>query len=152
LGAPAGDHAIYLSVIQIQQNAPGEPADMQVKVFKNDLESALRNAFPDYVPVPLSDIYPQYADQIEAYFGRHLLVTINGTRQRASLHNCRAEGDTFWLDMRLPDAGAWHRLDVKADFFMELFPTQSNVLNVSVGGQQQFCRLTREAPSCGADF
>ena len=45
------EHALYISVIQIQKAPHQNTAKINIKVFTDDLQSALRNEFSDYKPV-----------------------------------------------------------------------------------------------------
>jgi len=119
------DHAIYISVLEIDDQR------LHVKVFTDNLEDAIRND----------------ANSIEGYFQKRIRLQINEQNIPFSLDEVVEEGDSYWISFRVETPGHWHSFYLEADYFMELFPDQINVVKV-LYEKTQFFRLTKLNPSC----
>lgn len=145
-------HAFYLGTLQLSYEKDSQEALLDVKVFSDDLQSALRNAFHDFQPGPLADLFSQNQAEVEAYFAKHLQININSQIQQPTLYHAEQVNDTHWLRFKFSCPEKWNQLVLTADFFMELFPGQMNVLSVSYHGTKQFARLSKQQPDCTAQF
>ncbi len=145
-------HALYLGTIQLKHELGEEHAIMSIKVFSDDLQSAIRNASSDFQPGPLSELFDQNEDLIKAYFTQHTSIKINGEPSVSTLVKWEQQNDIHLLSFRLPCSSQWQAIDFQANFFMELFPTQSNVVSIINGEQRQFARLNKQKSSCQATF
>lgn len=143
---PEVDHALYIAVIQLEHSPSQTVATITVKVFTDDLQSALRNANRQYVPVKAEQLCGASRQSIQQYFKDHLVLLINQKKYPLTLSSCEHENDVFLLrfDLKCPDK--WKTVKVSADFLMELFPDQSNMVSIFNGEEKRFFRLTRQQP------
>lgn len=141
------DHAIYIGVIQFDHQELGAAATIHVKVFKDDLRDALRNAFPDREVGKENTLCQDSPARLTDYFARHFSGAINGQPLEMELRECRRENEVYWLQFSAPCPADWRSVEIKADFFMELFPTQSNMVTLYHGEDRRFLRLTKKASS-----
>lgn len=146
------EHALYLGTIQVKYEGDSAVAHLELKVFSDDLQSAIRNAYETFKPGPISDLFTENQPLIETYFGEHLQVEINGSIQVLQLTHHEQLNDAHLLKFELKSPSVWNQLELTADFFMELFPTQTNVVSVSYLQQKQFARLSKQQPHCTAQF
>ena len=146
------EHALYLGTLQLKFEEQLSEAHLDVKVFSDDLQSAIRNASEDFQAGPLSELFAHNRPLIEAYFHEHVQLQINGTPQVLKLYSNEQINDTHILQFKIKCPKSWTRLEITGDFFMELFPTQTNVVSVSYLEQKQFARLSKQQPQCEALF
>ena len=146
------EHALYLGTIQLKYEEHSDVAHLELKVFSDDLQSAIRNAYETFKPGPLDDLFTQNQPLIESYFSEHLQLEINGTPQVLQLIHNEQLNDAHLVKFEFKTPSIWKQLDLTADFFMELFPTQTNVVSVSYLQQKQFARLSKRQPHCTALF
>lgn len=145
---PIPSHAIYLAVIEVSPKQATEPATIRVKVFADDLQDALRNASPNYRPGEVRQLMDLNRAIIQQYFSRHLLLYVNESSVPLRLISGKVENDAFWLLFKGEGPEHWRTLKLTADFFMELFPTQTNVLKVEYGSIKKFARLNKAQSHC----
>ena len=145
-------HALYLGTLQLKYEAEKQEAYLDVKVFSDDLQSAIRNAYDEFHPGPLTKLFSQNQPLIEAYFREHLQVKINTLAQTPTLYHSEQVNDTHLLQFKFSCPAAWNKLELTADFFMELFPNQINVISVSYEGKKQFARLSKQQAVCTTQF
>jgi len=137
------DHAIYISVIKIQHEAGAKTADIHMRVFTDDLKSVLRNKF-GYEAISEKETFcSDYENYINRYFKKRLLFTINKEAINFQLSNCEKTTDVYQLIFRMDCPINWKTAQIEANYFMELFPKQSNVLHMEDGGTKRFGRTTK---------
>ncbi|MBX2877368.1 MAG: hypothetical protein KTR30_34925 [Saprospiraceae bacterium] len=146
------EHALYLGTLQLKYIEQSAEAHLAVKVFSDDLQSAIRNADESFQVGPIDELFNQNGPLIEAYFEQHLQLEINGISQVPKLYQSEQINDTHILKFKIACPPAWNHLELTADFFMELFPNQMNVVSVSYLEQKQFARLNKQQPQCEASF
>ncbi|MDH3711387.1 MAG: hypothetical protein OER04_15945 [Cyclobacteriaceae bacterium] len=141
-------HAIYISVIEIDHRDAAQPVQVKIKVFTDDLENALRNAYGHPFKLPDAQACVREGTSIEGYFQKHFKVKIDGNQVAISFEKGEKNADSTWLYFHLYGPGKWNELLVTADFFMELFPTQTTTLTVYDGGKLWFNKFTKGETVC----
>jgi len=139
---PDNDHAIYLSLVEVDHKNLGGTATIKIKVFTDDMEDAILNTFKKRFHFLDTSDCEGIQSEIETYFAAHLSYSINDKSTSLALSHCELNGDAVWFhfDIECPDQ--WDKVDVKADFLMELFPTQSNIITIYHGQEKRFLRIT----------
>ena len=131
-------HAIYVSVVEIEQGS------INVKVFANDLEDAIFNHSRQR-PDLLNADCGQSKVLIANYFNDHLTCTIDGKEQKFTLVSCEVNDISLWLTFDFKSPATWGQVELTADYLMELFPTQSNVVSITYQTEKRMFRLTKES-------
>ena len=118
------DHAIYISVLEINES------QMKVKAFIDNLDDATRNA-----------------ESMQQYFEEKVELQINNETINFKIDEVNKEGDSYWITFKIATPETWNSFYLKADYLMELFPDQTNVVKI-IGDKPQFFRLTKSNPTC----
>lgn len=149
--APAPEHAIYISVIEVRHLAGANTATMQVKMFTDDLHIAVSNALGDSFRTEMyamCDALPQ----VTVYLRDHLKVHINSEAVALETPTCTLEGEAHHLEFILSCPAYWETMDIAADLFMEIYPTQAQMVHVNDNGDNYTLRLTKRKPSKSITF
>ena len=144
------DHAIYVSVLEIEREANSEQGNIRVKIFANDLEDAIFNKSKKRL-----DLLSGSCDQSELilnYFKDHLLLKIDGDIQTYTFIGCELNDVSLWLTFDFLSPSKWGELDITADYLMELFPTQSNVVSITYNGEKRMFRMTNSSTQQKLNF
>ena len=136
------NHAIYIAVIELIHQPNHDKAELRVKTFTDDLQDVLKNKFGRSFFLPDELIEGDDFDKVAAYFSDHLKFVVNEQRAGYELNKVTRENDAHWLYFTLKAPRNWQKLEIKADFLMELFPQQSNIFQLKVGKKKLFYRLT----------
>lgn len=139
---PFADHALYLSLVEVDHKNFGSTATIKIKVFANDIEDAIMNASHKRIDFLDPAKCTRSKPMVEAYFSKHFSYAINGERMALAFTNCEPNGDAVWFYFKINCPDKWRQVDVMADFLMELFPTQSNVITITHGEEKRFLRIT----------
>lgn len=151
LPAPLPAHALYLGLVEITHPEGGRESSLQVKVFYDDLQSGIRAAAPKEFQSSVPESWTEKNKPlIQSYFRKHLLVWVNRQAASFQLQSVSWEQDAYFLQFRMQCPVDWDLLQVKADFLMELFPDQTNVVQAVDGKQKRFGRTTPSNP--GLEF
>jgi len=156
-GAFAGNispvkHALYLSVLEIDHRDVKSDALLNIKVFKSDIEDALRNKYKETFSFETGNPCEKEGEKVLEYFRDHITIEINGDERPLVLESCEKNSDSIWFYFKLSKPGAWTTINVKADYLMELFPTQSNVVSIYNGDQKKFLRITKDNSTQSVSF
>jgi hypothetical protein len=143
-------HAIYLSsgIVEIQPEK--NSISITVKVFADDLQSVLINRFENK-EIQLEAIPDNY---IQTYFNDHFVLTSSHQKQLPLiLAKKEMIGELYVLDFNiLTGKKMGQKIQMKADYFIELFPGQINVLKVKWSTKHQFLRFTKNQSVQTIDF
>lgn len=145
-------HALYIGVIDVQFVASDSDVQITLKLFSDDLEDAIINATGNRVSVQSESHCGLFKAALMDYFEDHLQIRINNQSQAFHWKSCKIVGDTHLLLFTVPHDTPWKIVQVQADFFMELFPTQANILKVNYAGEQYFGKLQRNKKSIQFSF
>ena len=146
------NHALYLSVLKIQHGKGADVADMHIRVFTDDLKNALRNEF-GYESLSENGIFcSDYDTYLQQYFEKRITFTINEKAVKFKLDSCEETPEVYQLSFQMNCPKTWESVQIKADYFMELFPSQSNVLHLESGDTKRFDRMTKGDEALNFNF
>ncbi|MEM8908586.1 MAG: DUF6702 family protein [Bacteroidota bacterium] len=134
-------HNIYISTIQIE-HWPGDTlASLQVKVFSDDLLDALRPS-QGQSNWPKDSLCTSANLELKSYFEKNLQCQVNRQTSPLRLTQCQQTQDVHLLSFTLRCPIEWQTVTLTARFFMELFPQQSNVIQLRENDRTYFGRAT----------
>lgn len=138
-------HAIYVSVLEVEGDS------IMVKVFANDLEDAIFNQSRQRPDLLIGNCN-QSKILISNYFKKHLMFKIDGKEQSYRFISCEVNDISLWLTFEFTSPPTWHEVEITADYLMELFPTQSNVVSITYHSKKRMFRLTKGATTETINF
>jgi|GEM_PF-1162508 len=134
------NHALYLSITDMEISE--SKADFKVKVFSDDLRDALKSYRPsEYKPADMQRYFSLNQDLANNYFEEHFLLWAGEKKLALQVKGATIENDAHFINFSCSIPQNLKELRVKADFFMELFPTQTNVVKVKSGAQVQYLKF-----------
>ena len=136
------NHAIYIGVVEIEHLPEKNTTGVLIKVFSDDLMNALINAGSKKLTTE-EEMCTGFQAAIETYFNEHFVLTVNDTVAGLKILDCTPITDSHWLEFSAEAPASWEQLKIKADFFMELFPTQSNMITLILNEKRSFYRTTK---------
>lgn len=146
------EHAIYISVIEIT-NSNEFSGRVMVKVFKDDLQDAIYNDQEVQLAITNVAIDSSSYRFVDDYFNKHLSIIINDNEPVPLAVSATEINDmSVWLSFRIKSPKKWMNVEVKANYLMELFPTQSNIVNIRAENDYKLMRLTKRKPSDKVSF
>lgn len=134
-------HPIHVSVTEIEYDPAEKELEIMMRIFIDDLESALRL----YHKQPALDILN--ADDvtakklISAYLLEHFNVVLEGRNTRMEYLGQEVEGQAYICYIQAPGIANWSTCDVTNRVLFELYDDQSNIVHVTAGGVTHSRRL-----------
>ena len=137
------DHAIYLSVAEVVHDPNRDFAVVKIKVFTDDMEDALSNLAESRISLKSETDCQSNKLKIEAYFAKHFSFSVDSQLLNLNFTQCELLPDAIWFQFKIRCPEQWSTVEVKADYLMELFPTQSNIVSITYQGEKRFSNFTR---------
>lgn len=136
------NHAVYIALVEINHKLNENTAELKLKIFTNDFESALRNQFQKNIKFELDSVIVSRTELIENYLVGKLDIKINQNNQQIGLVGANLVGESIVLNFKLSCPEEWQGIEIYTDLLMELFPTQSNIISITNGTDNQFLKLS----------
>ena len=137
-------HAFYVSVVRIHHPSPEEPASVEITVFSDDLQSAMKNFTGGSSMIPIGSICN--TESTMAYFSQHLDIRVNDKPSFIEFTSCEEVGETHKIIGTFACDPSWNSFQIKADHLMEIFPTQTQMIYVHLEEDKFTLRLTAQEP------
>jgi hypothetical protein len=153
MGSLESPHALYIGMVDVSHGSTSRTLDIRVRVFADDLQSCVRSSFPEQYVADHAETWPgKNREAVARYFRQHLWFSTGGKKGALRLKSIRLEGELYWLSLEADCAAKWATLEAHADFFMEVFPSQSNMVHLSRGGETRYGRTTADARQVSFTF
>ncbi len=147
LGINNSNHALYISVLELSHFPTSQTAQLKIKIFANDLGDALQNERNQRISIDSLSITESSKEAILQYFSKHVILKINHTECNLDFDKVEKNGDSLWLYFHANTPSQWKHFYMKADYLMELFPTQSNIVSITNGSKKRFAKLSIDETS-----
>lgn len=145
-------HAIYIGFVQITPiNDTGSFA-LEIRVFQDDFQDALRNLAGKTVLIKPDRPTPNLEHWISTYFNQHIELMIDREATQFTFQSIEAVNEVYILKFQFENNSKWQTLSLKADFLMELYPQQSNVVKLVHQEQTYHFRLTAKKTQMNKAF
>ena len=145
------NHALYVSVLEIEKEQSSEKASIMVKIFSDDLEDAIFNHAEQRLDLRGGNC-GEGKTYISNYFNDYLKLRVDGKEQSYSYLSCEVNDISLWLTFEFSTSTSWTEVEITADYLMELFPTQSNVVSITYHSEKRMFRLTKGATTENISF
>jgi hypothetical protein len=140
-------HPLHVSVTEIQFDEKEKELEITMRIFADDLETALRRELnkPDLDILAAKDV--TIDQMMETYLRKHFSVKLDNKLQVTKLIGHEQDTDAFIFYIGINDVKKWKTISVMNNVLTETFEDQSNLVHVTVRDQTKSLRLTHESPS-----
>ncbi|HHH49469.1 MAG TPA: hypothetical protein ENK52_00655 [Saprospiraceae bacterium] len=146
-------HGLYLSTIKITHQNNSTATDIQLKVFTNDLQDVIHNFAPEeFKASDEKQFFYIHQKQIEQYFAQHLICQFNSQNIPIGQASYELKNDVYLVNFILETPKEWKTISIKANYFMELFPMQSNIIHIENGKEKRFGKLSKNSENLKFSF
>ena len=146
------DHAIYISVIEIDHAQKRPELLLRIKIFSDDLDDVIKNAAGVSMGLKEGKDPGPFVKELEQYILQKVSLTLNQSKLHPKIRHIEQNGDTHWIQLGVGCPEEWEELRVKTNLLTELFPTQANIVRVNHGSEKRFARLTKNRPEISFEF
>lgn len=146
-------HPIHVTVTEIEYDEKSKALEIMMRVFTDDLETALREKSNQPELDLLESKNGQAADQlISGYLRDHFKISLDQKIQNIKYLGHETEGDAFIFYLEVPDVKKWKTINIFNDILTDLYEDQSNLVHVMVKEEVKSLRLTRNTPADNLTF
>jgi len=145
-------HPTYVSVAEITYNSPGTSATLLCKTFTDDLQSALQKQTGDREDLSTPGNLKKAGTAIDAYIRAHLAIRINGQPAACSFQGFQAVDNTIVSRYNIENLHGIAHIEITDTVFYELFPTEIQIIYVTVNGNKKFASIHNPHASLAFDF
>lgn len=136
-------HPFFISICQIHHNSESKTLEVAIKLFANDLETAMGAEQTSALRLGTDRENPDADAHIANYIQQHLLLSVDGTSVTGEFIGKEYEADVVWCYIEVPDIPTVSKLEVSNRLLMNEFPSQTNVVHVTVNGQRKSMLLQK---------
>ena len=143
-------HPFYMSVCDLVYKSETQSLQIAVRIFTNDLETALKKAEGKAVDLYHPADSLSLEKQLNRYVQACLKIKINGQEQPMSYLGHEREAESCWLYFAIADCPKPLQLDLKNSLLYNSFRQQANIIQAEVDGIKKSLRLS--FPEVNASF
>lgn len=141
-------HPLHVSVTEIELDEKEHELEITMRIFADDLETALRTEFRQPTLDVLDPNNKESLNQMtDAYLKKHFYVKLDGKLQTATLIGHELDNDAFVFYVGISKVKKWKTIEIRNTALTEAFEDQSNLVHVTVGEEVKSLRLMRDTPS-----
>ena len=151
-GKAAPMHAFHTSLTEIQFNGKEKSLEVSIRLFTDDLESALTK-LNNGQKVMLSGKNENSDAILNKYIQQHFAI-ITHQKQKKTLNYIgkETEGDATWVYVEIPDSQVIKEHILYNDLMQELFDDQTNLVNFLHAGNKKTYLFNAKTKAAAIDF
>ncbi|HLX90883.1 MAG TPA: DUF6702 family protein [Puia sp.] len=143
-------HPFYVSVTDINHNARDKTLEISCKIFANDFEISLAKISSEKIDLNNSKNKPENDKMISQYLIRHLQIVVNGQARHLLFVGSENKSGSVWSYFEVDNIPIIKKIEIKNDVLYESFPSEINIIHVTVGGTRKSLEIAN--PNNIADF
>lgn len=144
-------HAIYISVteIELQQS---DLSTVSIKIFSDDLKAAIQNFSGKSSSESNATFINHNKEAVASYINKYFNLRLNNKNIALEYKDHTLEGDAYFLNFSFRVETLPSPLSIKAEYLMELFPTQQNVVKINFENEQRFLKFDSSTDTQSVNF
>ncbi len=147
LSISAMAHPFYVSICQIDYNKTTHSLEVSVKTFADDLILGLENAGASKIFLGEEKENPKTDTFIFNYLKSNLKLKVNGQSVDFSIIGKEMETDVVWTYLEVDGISELSTIEVECTILIEVFDTQSNIIQINDGNGIQNLLLNKRKTS-----
>ncbi|MTI38130.1 DUF6702 family protein [Fulvivirga lutimaris] len=144
-------HAIYISVTEIELHH-SELSTVSIKIFSDDLKAAIQNFSGKSTTEPDATFIDQNKEAVSSYINKYFQLSLNNKKVTLEYIDHTLEGDAYFINFGFRMNAPISPLSIKAEYLMELFPTQQNVVKINFENEQRFLKFDSSTDTQSVNF
>jgi hypothetical protein len=130
------DHKFYFSNTLVEQNPRTGGLEITIKLFTDDFERALQKDGHPEIRLT-GETTNELSAAIQSYLESHFKLNFQSKATQLIYVGQEVEADLTICYFELAQLPEFNFIEVKNNIFMEIFPDQKNVVDISMKGQRQ---------------
>lgn len=136
-------HPFFISICQIHHNSEAKTLEVAIKLFSNDLETAMEAEQIQALHLGTDREIADADAHIGQYLQQHLQLSVDGTPATGEFIGKEFDADVVWCYIEVPNVSTVSKLEVSNRLLMDEFPSQTNVVHITVNGERKSMLLQK---------
>ncbi|MBS1628335.1 MAG: hypothetical protein JSR09_00870 [Bacteroidetes bacterium] len=145
-------HPFYVSVIDINHNAKEKILEISVRIFTDDLETALRNENRTTVDLAKTTYKAKNDKLIALYIKNKLQLNVDGKLVQLNYLGYEIQQESAWSYFEVTNISSFKKLAVNCSLLYEWQTQQMNILHVTENKIEKSFKLDNPKTQAVFDF
>jgi hypothetical protein len=138
-----GAHDFHVSLTEVRHNAKEQTLEVSMRLFTDDLDKAIVLGTGQSTGLVSGQETPATERLISAYLSRNLGIKVDGKTATLQFLGKELQTDAVWCYLEAKGVQSATRIEVRNASLLEVFPDQTNMVNVHVGNQTRSVLLRK---------
>jgi hypothetical protein len=146
-------HPIHLSITEIDHNEKSKALQITMRIFIDDLETAIRNKLNDEELDLLEPGNGRTTDElVKAYLAEVVRIKVDKKASKINYLGHEIEGPAMICYVEIENIKKFTTIEVTNKVIHDTYDDQSNLVNVNYKGKVKSLRLTSDEPTGTVTF
>ena len=138
-----GAHDFHVSLTEVRHNAKEQTLEVSVRLFTDDLDKAIVLSTGQSTGLVKGQETPATERLISTYLKSNLGIEVDGKSAALQFLGKELQTDAVWCYLEVEGVHKVERIKVRNAALIEVFPDQTNMVNVHVGSQTRSVLLRK---------
>ncbi len=134
-------HPFFISMTEVNYNAPSKTLEVSVRIFADDFEKALSASCKCKVDLLNPANKPATDKIVSEYIIKHLVVSVEGKPALLQFQGYQHEDGSMWSYFEVKNVTSVKKIDIKNNLLYEYNTSQINMVHVKANGKEQTDKL-----------
>lgn len=134
-------HPFYVSVVDVNHNAPEKSLEISVRVFYDDFEKALNSHFKTTTDLLNPKTKEQSDKLIKAYIQKNMQLVVDGKVVAMNYLGFEQQKESIWAYLEVSNIADFKKIDINCSLLYDYQQQQSNILHVKKAKNDQSYKL-----------
>jgi hypothetical protein len=135
-------HPFYLSVTDLNYNSRDKAVEGSVKIFINDLETALKNINKKNTDLVNVKDTAEVTRQLTSYLKNHLFLRVNGKDKPFKLIGFEKEEEAIWIYLEFANCDLPKKAEITNTILFDYIKDQTNIVHLEVGKDKKSAKVS----------
>ena len=145
-------HPIFVSVTEIEHNAKDKILEISCKIFTDDFEKTLRQAYKTYVDLLKPKDKNAMNKLVADYVQKHLQLKVNGTPATLQFLGYEQDEEGIISYYQVNNIATVKKLDIINNILFEYKKEQLSIIHTTVNGNKQSTKLLNPDDKASFEF
>ena len=150
--SPAIYHPIFVSVTEIEHNAKDKTLEISCKIFTDDFEKTLRQAYKTYVDLLKPKDKNTMNKLVADYVQKHLQLKVDGTPATLQFLGYEQDEEGIISYYQVNNIATVKKLDITDNILFEYKKEQLSIIHTTVNGNKQSTKLLNPDDKASFEF
>jgi hypothetical protein len=147
-----GSHPIFVSVTEIEHNAKDKTLEISCKIFTDDFEKTLRQAYKTYVDLLKPKDKNAMNKLVADYVQKHLVIKVDGKTAPLQFLGYEQDEEGIVSYYQVNNIAAVKKLDITDNILFEYKKEQISIIHTTVNGNKKSTKLINPEDKYSFEF